>query len=295
MTRAPWKARGHAPVTAAAIQRFRSAGDCSRCPGPYRAETHVPRIKGVQLAPKDGQAFATFHWYAEYVSSGGINAMKRLLTVAVLFFLTHQMAQAAEISVLIEGTKDHPALILIQGKFTNEEESIDKGKFAEISAAQKNGAVVFLESQGGSLMTGTWLGRTIRVLGFTTAVGENVQCVSACAIAWLGGRERFMAPHALVGFHSATKWPWSRREIDPHGNTIISLYLDDMGFKDRNAASYLTAAAPSSMTWVNADTLGRYGIEVNDLNLSHERWSWIRSMWPLLHKQQATHHREAAY
>jgi hypothetical protein len=212
--------------------------------------------------------------------------MKRLQTVAVSCFLLSQPTYAADISVLIEGTKDHPALLLIEGAFTSAEESNDKGKFAEIAAAQKNGAIVFLDGQGGSLMTGTWLGREIRVLGFSTAVGENVQCVSACAIAWLGGRERFMAPHALVGFHSATKWPWSRREIDPYGNRIISLYLDDMGFKDRNAASYLTAAAPSSMTWVNADKLGRYGIEVNDLNLSHERWSWIRSMRPLLHEQQ---------
>jgi hypothetical protein len=62
-------------------------------------------------------------------------------------------------------------------------------------------AVVAFWSSGGNLMAGIEIGETIRAKGFDTLV--LYRCASACALAWLGGAERAMAPDALIGFHAA--------------------------------------------------------------------------------------------
>jgi hypothetical protein len=206
--------------------------------------------------------------------------MRHLLAVAVTSLFTCQVTQAADISLVLDGTPTHPAIIFIHGAFRPDSDIADIKNFATIAEDQKYGAIVFLESQGGLLMTGTWIGREIKKRGFITAVANNAVCSSACAIAWLGGKERFMDPRARVGFHAARKWPWMTNEIDTHGNTVVSLYLRDIGFTDPGVARYLTSAPPVSMTWVKLDDLARYGIVAQYLDLPRESRSWARVTWP---------------
>lgn len=80
--------------------------------------------------------------------------------------------------------------------------------------------VLFLNSPGGNLAEGIKLGRVIRELGFTTAIGRSVpygdglstseldfkdaSCISACAYAFLGGKFRqlqFSDEAVCLGFH----------------------------------------------------------------------------------------------
>jgi len=93
---------------------------------------------------------------------------------------------------------DKPAVVAVQGVLRDE----DVGEF-RFKVAKLSTAVVALESDGGSLLAGIRIGETIRLRGFVTVVPNGARCASACAIAWLGGAQRFMGEQALIGFHAA--------------------------------------------------------------------------------------------
>jgi hypothetical protein len=80
-------------------------------------------------------------------------AMKRLLVAVALLFA--QPATAATISVLLEGTADHPALILINGRFekapANDDEIALFSAYAADAEARKKGAILWLDSIGGTV------------------------------------------------------------------------------------------------------------------------------------------------
>ena len=152
--------------------------------------------------------------------------MKRFLIVAAAFLLSHQPAQATDISVVAEETSEHPAIILIKGLFAQSEDKKDVAAFTAIATAQKKPPFVFLESPGGLTWTGVNLGRVIRERGLTTGVADNAQCSSACALVWMGGKERLMGRNARIGFH-ATKSP--DNSISPHGNAVVGAYLHEVG------------------------------------------------------------------
>jgi hypothetical protein len=72
---------------------------------------------------------------------------------------------------------------------------------------------VYLNSPGGDLVGAILLGEAIRKLGADTSVGQTLpddsgwhktgagQCLSACAFAFLGGKERFINPGSEIGLH----------------------------------------------------------------------------------------------
>jgi len=98
---------------------------------------------------------------ASYFIPFGAQIMKRLLIVAAAFLLSHQPAQATDISVVAEETSDHPALILIKGQLMREERGKDVSKFADLASAHVNPAVVFLDSPGGGIWTAIDIGLII--------------------------------------------------------------------------------------------------------------------------------------
>lgn len=70
--------------------------------------------------------------------------------------------------------------------------------------------LLLLESPGGSLMTGIELGRDVHYSGFRTIVRDY--CASACALIFLGGKQRILAgSRARIGLHQAAS-------IDQWGN-----------------------------------------------------------------------------
>src|SRR5262245_31567043 len=90
-------------------------------------------------------------------------------------------AQAARIEVLVNETPEHPDLILIKDQFLANEQKGDIGMFANFAGLQKKPALVLLESTGGAIWTALSIGRIIQRHGFSTAVGDNAVCTSACA------------------------------------------------------------------------------------------------------------------
>ena len=136
----------------------------------------------------------------------------------------------------------------------------DDRRFANIAAQARNG-IVFFNSPGGSLDAAIRIGKVIRVMGLVTNVADSDICVSACALAWLGGSARFMSPSAKVGFHAAYVDNLGEKEVSSVGNAIVGGYLNGFGFSE-NAIAYVTSPPPEKVRWLTFDDAAKVGIEV---------------------------------
>jgi hypothetical protein len=122
-------------------------------------------------------------------------------------------------------------------------------------------AVVAFSSDGGNLLAGIEIGKTIRLKSFATAVLDGRRCVSACALAWLGGSRRFMGRAAHVGFHAAYIEREGRASESGVGNALVGSYLTQIGLSEA-AVVYITQAAPTEMTLLTLRDAEKIGIEV---------------------------------
>ena len=122
-------------------------------------------------------------------------------------------------------------------------------------------AVVAFNSDGGSALAGIQIGELIRLKGYITLVPSNSRCASACAIAWLGGTQRFMGPNAQIGFHAAYEVRSGQATEVGAANALVGAYLNKIGLPDR-AVIYITQAPPEGMTWLNLSEAQQKGIDV---------------------------------
>jgi hypothetical protein len=90
-----------------------------------------------------------------------------------------------------------PDIIFVTGDLARGDEK----HFIDVAVNSEN-AIVLFQSGGGNLLAGIEIGKAIHLKGFATFVPDTVQCASACALAWLGGRVRYMSDTAQVGFHA---------------------------------------------------------------------------------------------
>src|SRR6476660_6481577 len=112
------------------------------------------------------------------------------LLVIVLFFLAPIFSLDAEFSKSASRDGD-PDVILVVGQLSFGDEK----QFVNAALNSENAIVVF-QSPGGNLFAGIEIGKAIHLKGFSTIVPDGVQCASACALAWLGGRTRFLSSTA---------------------------------------------------------------------------------------------------
>jgi hypothetical protein len=90
--------------------------------------------------------------------------------------------------------------------------------------------VVHLDSVGGRLGEGEKMFNLIRARGLTTYV--SAKCMSACTLAFAGGRERFLRKDATLGFHRGS-FPGAReRELDSAQRKVFQLAGFDAKFID---------------------------------------------------------------
>jgi hypothetical protein len=87
-------------------------------------------------------------------------------------------------------------------------------------------AIVVFNSDGGNLLAGIEIGKTIRLKSFATAVLGGLRCASSCAFAWLGGSPRFMERGARIGFHAAYIESAGRASESGIGNALLGSYTE---------------------------------------------------------------------
>ena len=156
-------------------------------------------------------------------------------------------------------------LISVVGEFS----SGDADRFDAVATrALQRGypTVVLFSSPGGHLATGPHIGLTIHRSGFFTMVADFDACASACAVAWLGGRERFAGPAARIGFHQGYWRDENGLHPTVEGNAVVAHYLGLLSLPE-SVVWAVMKAGPEDMGWLSfgiADEIGLSVLAVED-------------------------------
>jgi len=132
---------------------------------------------------------------------------------------------AAEVRYLGENTEGRP-VVSILGDF----ERTDIEKFANVTRGLEAAVVVF-ESDGGNLEAGLEIGTRLRLRGFSSVVANGKHCLSACALAWLGGETRYSGEGAVVSFHAAYIIEDGIAQESGSGNALVGAYAANLGLQ----------------------------------------------------------------
>jgi hypothetical protein len=184
--------------------------------------------------------------------------------IAILLFgvfVLPRISGAADISHVPMGDKAS-GLIIITGRLNDGDEK----RFNLVMQRYSKGAVLLM-SPGGNLLTGLEIGRIIRMRNFATGVAPETRCASACALAWLGGTQRFMSSNSLIGFHAVSIVDKGAITETGLGNAVVGAYLTTLGLP-LSAVVYISKASPDQITWLNLEDAKRVGIEVTLLDLA---------------------------
>jgi hypothetical protein len=125
-------------------------------------------------------------------------------------------------------------------------------------------ALIFLNGPGGNMITALNIGRYVRTRGWDTAVADKQLCMSACAVLWLAGTNRYMADTALIGFHAAYQVEQDKAVESSIGNALVGAYLNSLGLSDK-AVIYLTYRPPEDIQILTKADARAVGIEVAPL------------------------------
>lgn len=146
------------------------------------------------------------------------------------------------------------------------------------------GRVVF-NSPGGNLVEGMKIGNILRARGLTAEVGrlkggleapefEPGVCASACAIAFLGGRERYLLG-SVLGFHQfyenlnfeeLISNLETRTDVSGQAqliSSLLSLYIENLGDIDHRILLLAASTPPNEMYWVSDQTAIDLGIQTS--------------------------------
>jgi hypothetical protein len=183
------------------------------------------------------------------------------LSVAVLGIALIGVCKAVDISHMPIGDGS-AGFIIIAGELNQGDEK----KFNLVAQRYTKGAVLFA-SPGGNLVAAIEIGRIIRLRNFATGVAPKTRCASACALAWLGGTQRFLSSTSLIGFHAAYVVEKGAATESGLGNAIVGAYLTTLGLP-LSAVIYIAKSPPDEITWLNVSDARQVGIDVSLLDLT---------------------------
>lgn len=142
---------------------------------------------------------------------------------------------------------------------TGEIELGDDARFRAI-AERFPDAVVFLESPGGTVIPALEIGRLVREHGYRTVVVDKGTCASSCALIWLAGTSRYLAPGGQVGFHASSAQEDDGRLVESGlSNAFVGYYLSKLELSER-AVVFATMASPYELNWLTAENSDGAGI-----------------------------------
>lgn len=164
------------------------------------------------------------------------------------------MTRGGQHSVFAEGT-------IVEGDATRLQQFLDNRGIES--------AIIVFNSDGGDLIEGLRLGKSIRARGLDTGVGniadEPAICASACAYAFAGGVNRYYdSSDTLLGLHQFSRTgPDGMSAVDVQRiSGVLVSYLSDMGV-DALAFSVSAAAAPEEMFWLSTSEAEELGFANN--------------------------------
>lgn len=161
-------------------------------------------------------------------------------------------------------------------------DAADPGRLETLIATNRmTSASIYLDSPGGSLSAAMEIARLIRRNGFWTHVGSYApeaskprpgRCVSACVLAYAGGRWRFLHANASLGVHRFKTGARSRNDL-VYGQVIsgnVTEFLAEMGV-DAALFTSMSRVSNSEMRIVSRGEAIRWHL-VND-GVGEPQWS----------------------
>ena len=177
-------------------------------------------------------------------------------------FIAALFATPAQAGInLIPGTTDSGLrYIVLSGDFVAGD---DASEFLT-KALELDPHVISFDSPGGNVASAMRYGRLIRALGLKTMQPRSLNCASACALAFLGGTERY-AETGSIGVHRASFSP--DRSISPDiavaaiqaGTADLIGYLSEMGV-DPKLLQLSLSIDSSDMRYLTATEMQEYRV-----------------------------------
>lgn len=122
-------------------------------------------------------------------------------------------------------------------------------------------AVVLFRGPGGDPVAAMNIGTLIAERNFATAIVPGSRCASGCALAWLAGNTRYMAPDARIGL-IMDDTPTEAAPSTAALGRLVRNYLRDLKLSALLPAIAYQAGEPASDSWMTRATATSAGIEV---------------------------------
>lgn len=136
----------------------------------------------------------------------------------------------------------------------------DFGRFLSATAGAST-VTLIVSGPGGLFDEAMQIGAEVRRLGFSTMVSANAFCFSACALVWIAGAERYMAPAAQIGFHDTyVEYDGLPRRAGLQ-SPAVGEYLTDLGFGE-DVVDFVTHPPPDDVTFLTPMLARGIGINV---------------------------------
>lgn len=124
-------------------------------------------------------------------------AMRRLVTASLALLTCASIPSGAAAVDFQPVTLDNGStVVVVKGEFRFE----DQAEALESAVRAASAKVVTFDSGGGNVDSALRLGRAIRSMGLSTIQLRSLECSSACALAFLGGVNRWAEPGS-IGVH----------------------------------------------------------------------------------------------
>ncbi|SMC92360.1 PAN domain-containing protein [Fulvimarina manganoxydans] len=182
-----------------------------------------------------------------------------MLGVLVVLFVTR--AEAITVSPI--AMDDGNTFLILKGAF-----EINDDPAALVQAVASTGAkVVTFDSPGGNVVASMKFGNTIRLLGLSSVQIRAAECASACALAFLGGVERY-AESGSIGVHRSSFASYQGVDAGQavadiqHGISAIMAYISAMGADIRLLQLSLTIDS-SDMRYLTSQEMADYRVTTN--------------------------------
>ncbi len=122
-------------------------------------------------------------------------------------------------------------------------------------------AVVLFRGPGGDPIAAMNIGTVIAEREYATAIVPDSRCASGCALAWLAGNTRFMAPDARLSL-TVDDNPTEAAPSTAALGGLVRNYLRDIDLTALYPAIAFQAEAPAPETWMTRTAAADAGIKV---------------------------------
>jgi len=165
------------------------------------------------------------------VVCGGAVFKRSVQIIAALSIaaVTHSSAWA-NLTFSADETPGGLRFILVSGDFEYQQ---DLSPF-QTMIRERNPLFILFDSPGGNPSKAMELGRIVRAHGLATFQTKELECASACALAFFGGKVRYAAPGA-IGVHKSSFSDTARMTVDDAVSAIQHMtaetiaYMTEMG------------------------------------------------------------------